>query len=119
MYKNYSLREAQLEELILWQSVAIVIALLQFPYQKIDGNPVPTIIFDNRSSFFHPFILALNFSFFGSFSTIFLRKRYPRIASYFLLLALLSVTVQVCILTWLIAPMCLRLLQRLYVYVIC
>ncbi|GMN38913.1 hypothetical protein TIFTF001_008151 [Ficus carica] len=115
-YGNIPYKESQvLEKLILWISVATVLVLSQLPYQKIDGNPVPTIIFKNRPSSFHAFILSLNFSFFGSFMTGPLRRRYPRLARCCLLLAVVSMTVGVAILAWLMVPLFFELGERLCV----
>lgn len=107
MYGNnrYKEKTGQVEKLILWASVVTVLGLVQLPYQKIDGNPVPTVVFKNSPSLFHAFILSLNFAFFGSFVTISLRERYPRLARCCLLLAVVSMTVGVAILAWLMVPL--------------
>ncbi|EXB44930.1 hypothetical protein L484_026518 [Morus notabilis] len=85
-------------KLILWASLATTLALMQLPYQKVDGKLLPTIIFNKQPSLFHAFILSLNFSIFGSFIEIILREEYPRVARSCLLLALVSMTVGIAIL---------------------
>ena len=94
------------EKIILWASVGATLGLLQLPYQKIEGNVVPTIIFKNNPSYFRAFVLSISFSFFGSFMAIATRDRYPRPASCCSSLAMLSVIVGVAILAWLIMPGC-------------
>lgn len=103
-------KSTQLEELILGFSVATTLVLVKLPYEKIDGNPVPTVIFKNRPGLFHAFILALNFSFFGSVLTISLRGKYARIARYPLILAAVSTAAAIAVLTWLVVPMNYKLL---------
>ena len=88
-------------KLILGVSVAATLVLVQLPYQKVDGRPVPTILFKNRPSLFQSYILSLNFSIFGSFLAISLRERHPRLARCCLLLAAVSITVGIAILAWL------------------
>lgn len=103
-------KSTQIEELILGISIGITLALVKLPYEKIDGNPVPTIIFKDKPGLFHAFILALNFSFFGSVITISLRERYAKVARYPLTLAVVSMATAFGILTWLIVPMSSKLL---------
>ena len=99
-----SYQPAQVEEVILGISVGVAFSLTQFPYEKINGGLVPTIIFKGRPSSFHTFILALNFAFFGSFVTINLRQIYPRIARCSLLLAIISLALVIGIPLWLMLP---------------
>ena len=103
MYESSYKQISLLQEPILCASVATVIVLTQFPFESIDGNPVPTILFKNKPYFFQSFILAINFSFFGSVTTIFLRRKHPTIARYCHLLAVVSMSMATGILTWLVA----------------
>ena len=100
---NDSKRETKLEKVILCASVATVLVLVQLPYEKINDNPVPTVIFKDSPSLFHGFILSLNFSFFGSFVTIYSRERWPRLAKCCLSLAVVSAAIGAAILGWLVA----------------
>ncbi|GMN20174.1 hypothetical protein TIFTF001_048703 [Ficus carica] len=94
----------QLEEVILWASIAISFALVLLPYENINGKPLPAVIFKGQSSAFHNFILALNFALFGSFVAISLRGIYPRIARCCLVVAIISLATGICIPPWLILP---------------
>ncbi|PON40351.1 hypothetical protein TorRG33x02_340500 [Trema orientale] len=94
-------KPAQAEEVIIGIAVGIAFALTQFPYKKINGSTVPTIIFKDSPHSFHAFILALNFAFFGSFVTINLRQIFPKIARCSLLLAVVSLALVVGIPLWL------------------
>ncbi|KAJ7943269.1 Na(+)-translocating NADH-quinone reductase subunit D (Na(+)-NQR subunit D) like [Quillaja saponaria] len=107
-------RKPTQEGQILWVSIATALALIQFPYQKINGNPVPTIIFNDKPTLFHAFILSLNFSFFGSFTTITLRDRHPRLARCCLLLAVVSMAIGAGIVLWLTVPMSFKLIARYF-----
>ncbi|CAK9181619.1 unnamed protein product [Ilex paraguariensis] len=87
-----SITKASVEELIFGVTFVTAFGLLQLPYQKIDGNPVPTIIFKDNPSSFHAFLLAINFAFTGAVLTVSLRARYPKIARYCRQLAVVCVT---------------------------
>ncbi|XP_057478292.1 uncharacterized protein LOC130765787 isoform X2 [Actinidia eriantha] len=71
-----------LEELIFGISFMTVFGILQLPYEEIGGNPVPTVIFKDNPSFFHAFLLCLNFAFTGAVITISLREGYPKVARH-------------------------------------
>ncbi|EXB44926.1 hypothetical protein L484_026514 [Morus notabilis] len=94
----------ELEEAILWASMATAFALLLLPYENTNEKPLPAIIFKGRPSSFHAFILALNFALFGSFLAISLRRSYPRIARCCLTLAIISLAIGIGIPLWLIFP---------------
>ncbi|KAL8161417.1 hypothetical protein V2J09_012906 [Rumex salicifolius] len=81
------------EEIISAVSFVAVFSLLQLPFEKIDGSPVPTIIFKDRASYFHAFVLGLNFAFCGGVITISLRQIYPKIADISRYLSILSMLV--------------------------
>ena len=90
-----------LEELIFGIAFVAVFAILQLPYKDIDGNSVPTIVFTDKPSLFHGFLLALNFAFTGAVMTISLRERYPKAARYCRGLAVVSIVGAVGVLVWL------------------
>lgn len=67
-----------LDEIIFALTFLVAFALLQLPYEKINSNtPVPKIIFKNKPSLFHAFLLALNFAFTGAVMAICTRRGYP------------------------------------------
>lgn len=80
----------QLEEVILWASLAISVALVVLPYENTNGKPLPAVIFKGQPSAFHLFVLALNFALFGFFVAISLRGNYLRIANCCLVVAIIS-----------------------------
>ncbi|KAA8532824.1 hypothetical protein F0562_033060 [Nyssa sinensis] len=96
--KKPSIFRASLEETIFGAAFVTVFALLQLPYEKIDGNPIPTIIFKNKPAFFHAFVLSLNFAFSGAVMAISLRERYTGIARNCRRLAIVSIAMAVGIL---------------------
>ena len=61
---------------------------------------VPTVIFKDNPSFFHGFLLALNFAFTGAVMTISLRERYPKISRYCRGLAVVSIVGAVGLVVW-------------------
>lgn len=71
-----------IQEMIFGFAFLAAFGILQLPNEKIEGNPVPTILFKNKPSFFHAFLLSLNFAFTGAVITISLREKYPKIARY-------------------------------------
>ncbi|KAA8529257.1 hypothetical protein F0562_033944 [Nyssa sinensis] len=96
--------QASIEEIIFAVSFVTAFSLLQLPYETIDGNPVPTIIFKNKSAFFHAFLLSLNFAFSGAVMTISLRERHPTIGRVLRYLAIVSIATAVGIVLWSISP---------------
>jgi len=95
---------ASVEEIVLGVAFIGVFGLVQLPYDKIDGNPVPTIIFKSKPTFFHAFVLSLNFAFTAAVLTMSLRDVYPRVASYCRQLAILSIGTAGGILMYLLLP---------------
>ncbi|GMH31203.1 hypothetical protein Nepgr_033046 [Nepenthes gracilis] len=81
-----------MEEAITVVAFVSVFLLLKLPMEKIDGNPVPTVIFKDRPPHFHAFVLLLVFSFSGGLMAISLRPLYPKIAVYCRYMAVLSIT---------------------------
>ncbi|EXB44932.1 hypothetical protein L484_026520 [Morus notabilis] len=86
-------KPTELEEVILWVSIAMALALLLLPYEDTNERPLPAIIFNGQPSSFHAFILALNFALFGSFLAIILRRSGPKIARYCHALATISLAI--------------------------
>ncbi|KAI4357937.1 hypothetical protein L6164_001852 [Bauhinia variegata] len=76
----------------------MVLSLIHFRYKMVDGSPVPTIIFQDNPSLFHGFKLSLNFSFFGSFTSLTLQHMYPKLSKCCQLLAVVSTTTEFIIL---------------------
>ena len=101
-----SITKASVEELIFGVTFVTAFGLLQLPYQKIDGNPIPTIIFKDNPSSFHAFLLAINFAFTGAVLTVSLRAGYPKIARYCRQLAVVCVTAAAGIIFWAALPSC-------------
>ncbi|GMP93616.1 hypothetical protein CsSME_00043372 [Camellia sinensis var. sinensis] len=95
---------APLEEMIFGVAFVTAFAILQLPYKDIDGNSVPTILFTDKPSFFHAFLLALNFAFTGAVMTIYLREGYPKIAKNCRCFAIVSISAAVGVLVWLVLP---------------
>lgn len=92
---TFSTSKYSAEEIISAASFVAVFSLLQLPFERVDGSPVPTIIFKDRPSLFHAFVLGLNFAFCGGVITISLRQIYPKIADVSRYLSILSMLVAV------------------------
>jgi len=52
--------------------------LLQLPFEEVDGNPVPRVVFSKRPARFHAYLLALNFAFTGAVMTMSYAKSAPK-----------------------------------------
>ncbi|KAI7980534.1 hypothetical protein LOK49_Contig138G00004 [Camellia lanceoleosa] len=94
-----------LEEMIFGVVYVTGCGFTQFvPYEEIEGNPVPTVIFKDKPSFYHAFLLTLTFAFTASVVTILLRHRYPKIATRCRVLAFASTAIALGIVLWLVLP---------------
>nr|DAD35148.1 TPA_asm: hypothetical protein HUJ06_005788 [Nelumbo nucifera] len=101
------------EELIYALSFMIVISLIQLPYEYIDGNPIPTVIFKGQPTTFHAFILSLVFSFSGSACAMMLREHYPKAAGYCRRFGLFAFSLAFSVFLWAAIPDAFRLLSSL------
>ncbi|KAL3731564.1 hypothetical protein ACJRO7_028449 [Eucalyptus globulus] len=91
------------EGLILVLSFAAVFLLLPLPFEEVDGNPVPRVVFSKRPACFHAYVLALNFAFTGAVMTMSLRERWPKAAAHCRRLACLAAAAAVGTLAWSVA----------------
>lgn len=92
------------EDVITPAAFISVFALLLLPYKKIDGNPVPTVVFNDLPSYFHAFVLGLNFAFCGGVMTISLRQLYPKVAFVCRCVSVLSMLLSTGIFVFLAVP---------------
>jgi len=104
---------APLEELIFGIAFAAVFGILQLPLEDVGGNPVPTVLFKDKPSFFQAFLICLTSAFTSAVITIFLRQGYPKIARHSRRLAIASTLTAAGILAWLIVPSCLELVAQI------
>lgn len=102
---------APLEEMIFGIAFLTVFGFLQLPLEDVGGNPVPTL-FKDKPSFFHAFLLALNFAFTGAGITISLREWHPNMARHSRYLAIASTVTASGILTWFFLQSCLELVVQ-------
>ncbi|GMN57405.1 hypothetical protein TIFTF001_026503 [Ficus carica] len=100
--------------LISWMSLVIALILAILPYENLEEGLVPALLI-STPSLFRALVVALNFSFFASISTISLRQKYPRTARCCVAVAVGSSAVGIAILTWLILPACFNFGMSLYV----
>lgn len=110
---------APLEEIIFGMAFLTVFGFLQLPLEDVGGNPVPTILFKDKPSFFHAFLLSLTFAFTGAGITITLREKHPKIARLSRCLAIASTVSAAGILTWLVLPSCLELVVQTWNHLFC
>nr|GMD27359.1 COPII coat assembly protein [Ipomoea batatas] len=87
------------EDVIFRVAFAAAFLLLPLPYEKIGGNPVPTVIFKRRPALFHVFLMSLTVAFSGSFVTMSFRERNPKFAGRCRWLALCSTATAAGVLT--------------------
>nr|GMD28613.1 COPII coat assembly protein [Ipomoea batatas] len=79
------------EDVIFRVAFAAVFLVLNFPCEKIGGNPVSTFIFKGRPVLFHVFLMLLAFAFSAASLTMSFREiRHPKFAGCFRWLALCS-----------------------------
>ncbi|OVA12541.1 hypothetical protein BVC80_9011g56 [Macleaya cordata] len=103
----------RIEEPIFGLSFITAMVLVQLPYEDINGNPVPTIIFHDQPSVFHAFVLAVNFAFTGAVITLCLREEFPKIARNCRRIAVLFSAAAAGILSWAIAPAAYNFVESL------
>lgn len=63
-------------------SFQTVILILLIPYEQVNGNPVPAIIFKGLPSTFHAFVLSIVMAFTGAFNALMLATNKPKIAKF-------------------------------------
>uniref|UniRef100_A0A0A0KT20 PGG domain-containing protein n=1 Tax=Cucumis sativus TaxID=3659 RepID=A0A0A0KT20_CUCSA len=67
---------------ILCLSFKTVTLILLFPYEQVNGNLVPAIIFKGLPSTFHAFLLSIVMAFSGAFNALMLATNKPKIAKF-------------------------------------
>lgn len=67
---------------ILCFSFKTVTLILLFPFEQVNGNPVPTIIFKGHPSTFHAFLISVVMAFSGAFNALMLATNKPKIAKF-------------------------------------
>ncbi|KAH6830666.1 hypothetical protein C2S53_010097 [Perilla frutescens var. hirtella] len=70
------------EEFIFLLGIVTALALVRSRYDYIEGNPVPVVIFKNKPTHFHGFLIALNFGFTAAVLTMSLRSKSPTLAQF-------------------------------------
>ncbi|KAF7850732.1 hypothetical protein BT93_L5081 [Corymbia citriodora subsp. variegata] len=101
--KSHFITRAGVEELILILSFMAAFLLLQLPFEEVNGNPVPKVVFSKRPTCFHTYLLALNFAFTGAAMTMSLRDKCPKAAAHCRRLACLAAAAAVGALAWSVA----------------
>ncbi|GMH15229.1 hypothetical protein Nepgr_017070 [Nepenthes gracilis] len=91
------MQEFRVEETTSAVAFLSVCLLLQLPFERIDGNPTPTVIFKGRPSHFHAFVLLLSCTFTSGLITICLRQMYSTFGRCCRHIALLSLITAVAI----------------------
>ncbi|TKY69476.1 hypothetical protein E2542_SST05750 [Spatholobus suberectus] len=79
-------------ECVLGLCFTVITILLQLPYEYIDNNPVPTVIFKGRPKTFHAFILCIIFAFSGATNALvaFNKSRFSRFCGYYAMASMAS-----------------------------
>ncbi|KAG5080624.1 hypothetical protein AAZX31_02G175800 [Glycine max] len=94
-------------ECVLGICFIVMTILLQLPYEYIDYNPVPTIVFKGCLRTFHAFIIFLIFSFSGATNALvaFNKSRFSRLCGYY---AIASMASSLAILLWALCCTCIN-----------
>lgn len=73
-------------------SLIIGSILMLIPYESIDGNPVPTIIFKGLPSEFHAFVMLIIFAFAASYCAILMntKVKFARFCRYYSMISMAS-----------------------------
>ena len=94
-------------ECILGLCFTVITILLQLPYEYIDENPVPTIIFKGRPTTFQAFVVCIIFAFSGATNAIVAsnKPRFARFCGYYAMASMASALV---ILWWAVYCACVN-----------
>ncbi|KAI4357939.1 hypothetical protein L6164_001854 [Bauhinia variegata] len=92
-------------ECILGLCFTVITLLLQLPYEYIDGNPVPTVIFKGRPTTFHAFIISIVLAFSGATNAIITSNQstFAKFCGYY---AMASMASALAILSWAVFCSC-------------
>lgn len=86
-------------ESILGLCFTVITILIQLPYEYIDKNPVPTVIFKDRPTTFHAFLICIIFAFSGATSAL-LAYNKSGLARFFGYYSMAAMTSALAILLW-------------------
>lgn len=92
------------EEYVFLISYATGMSLWHLPMEKIDGNPVPTIVFKGQPKTFHSFLLGLLGAFTCAVCTIYIRNPSPKLARYYRRFAVFFLALTLLIASWAAGP---------------
>lgn len=81
-----------LEYIVCISSLIIGSILMLVPYETIDGNPIPTIIFKGLPSEFHAFVVFIIFAFAASYCAILMdsKVKFARFCRYYSMFSMAS-----------------------------
>nr|KYP48304.1 hypothetical protein KK1_029996 [Cajanus cajan] len=93
-------------ECVLGLCFTVITILLQLPYEYIDNNPVPTVIFKGHPRIFHAFIICIIFAFSGSTNALvaFNKSTFSKFCGYY---AMASMASAMAILLWAVYCTCI------------
>ncbi|KAJ1412060.1 hypothetical protein SESBI_20700 [Sesbania bispinosa] len=79
-------------EIILGLCFTAINILLQLPYEYIDKNPVPTVIFKGRPTTFHAFLICIIFAFSGATNALvaYNKSGFARFCGYYSMVSMAS-----------------------------
>ncbi|KAK9279967.1 hypothetical protein L1049_013651 [Liquidambar formosana] len=89
-------------ESILFVSFTTATILILLPYEYIDGNPVPTVIFKGLPSIFHAFVISIMFAFSGACNALLIPNK-PSIVRFCRYYSLASMASAIALLVWTIS----------------
>ena len=69
------------------------------PHEQVDGSPVPTLVFKDRPTAYHAFLISIMLSFTGAFSAFLIQHR-PRIERFCKAYAMTSMVSAIAILLY-------------------
>ena len=66
---------------IIYASCTLGTIFMILPHDQVDGTPVPIVVFKDRPTAFHAFLISIMLSFIGAFSALLIQHR-PRVERF-------------------------------------
>ena len=87
-------------ESILFICFATANILVALPFEQVESNRVPTVVFKGLPSAFHAFVISLIFAFNGAFCGLIIHNYQPKIVRIFSYHSIVSMASAICILVF-------------------
>ncbi|GMY32695.1 btb/poz and math domain-containing protein 2 [Fagus crenata] len=84
---------------IIYASCTLGTIFMILPHEQVDGTPVPIVVFKDRPTAFHAFLISIMLSFTGAFSAMLIQHR-PRVERFCRVYAMASMVSAISILLY-------------------